>query len=69
MLKYRLITTSGEKIDLYLSAIAYIQIIEAEDPALNEYRVSLVNGHTFYVSPADYQEIDKLTDGKKVLLG
>ena len=69
MQKYKLITTTGEKLDLFLDHIAYIQTIEAKDEALNSYKVCLDNGHNFFVSPDDYKQIDKLTDGQKVLLG
>ena len=68
MRKYKLITTAGDKLDLNLDTIAYIQTIEAKDNALNSYKVSLTNGTTFFIGPDDYKQIDKLTDDKKVLL-
>ena len=68
MQKYKLITTAGDKLDLNLDTIAYIQTIEAKDSALNSYKVSLTNATTFFISPDDYKRIDKLTDGQKVLL-
>ncbi len=69
MQKFRLTTTAGDILDLNLDAIAYIQTIEAKDEALNSYKVSLTNGTTFFISPDDYKQIDKLTDSQKVLLG